>query len=80
MVDKYIEYDLMIISLDAMLLKRPAFRHILVNSGIKVFTLRAAHEVPKPCREGLTHTIFFFGWGGGGVRIDSLVLITCLNK
>ena len=45
-VDKYIEYDLMIISLDAMLLKRPAFRHILVNSGIKVFTLRAAHEVP----------------------------------
>ena len=37
-VDKYIEYDLMIISLDAMLLKRPAFRHILVNSGIKVFT------------------------------------------
>ena len=35
-VDKYIEYDLVIISLDAMLLKRQAFRHILVNSGIKV--------------------------------------------
>lgn len=35
-VDKYIEYDLVVVSLDALLLKRQAFRHILINSGIQV--------------------------------------------
>ncbi|XP_052269120.1 protein ARV1-like isoform X2 [Dreissena polymorpha] len=34
-VDKYIEHDRVIVSLDAILLKRGAFRHILINSGIK---------------------------------------------
>ncbi|XP_053395885.1 protein ARV1-like [Mercenaria mercenaria] len=34
-VDKYVEYDLVIVSLDALLLKRQAFRHILINSGIQ---------------------------------------------
>ena len=35
-VDKYIEYDLVVVSLDAVLLKRQAFRHIIINSGIQV--------------------------------------------
>ena len=30
--------------------------------------------------EKVLHTLFFFFRGGGGLRIDSLVLITCLNK
>ncbi|KAL4238872.1 sterol homeostasis protein [Mactra antiquata] len=34
-VDKYIEYDLVIVSLDALLLKRQAFRHILINRRLK---------------------------------------------
>ncbi|XP_052769880.1 protein ARV1-like [Mya arenaria] len=34
-VDKYIEHDLVIVSLDALLLKRQAFRHVLINSGIE---------------------------------------------
>ena len=35
-MDKYIEYDLVVVSLDAVLLKRQAFRHIIINSGIQV--------------------------------------------
>ena len=38
-VDKYVEYDLVIVSLDALLLKQQAFRHILLNNCIKVNTL-----------------------------------------
>lgn len=34
-VDKYIEYDLVVVSLDALLLKRQALRHILINSGFQ---------------------------------------------
>lgn len=34
-VDKYVEYDLVIISLDVLLLKRPAFRHIMINTRIQ---------------------------------------------
>ena len=34
--DKYIEYDSIIIFLDILLLQRPAYRHILINSKFKV--------------------------------------------
>lgn len=34
--DKYIEYDTVIIFLDVLLLQRPAYRHILINSNFKV--------------------------------------------
>lgn len=34
-VDKYIEFDPIIISLDAMLLKKQAFRHVFNNSGVQ---------------------------------------------
>ena len=34
--DKYIEYDTVIIFLDVLLLQRPAYRHILINSEFKV--------------------------------------------
>ena len=35
-IDKYIEYDPVVISLDILLLNRKALRHVLFNSNIKV--------------------------------------------
>lgn len=35
-VDKYIEYDLVIILIDAILCKTQAFRHILFNTNLNV--------------------------------------------
>ena len=35
-IDKYTEYDPVIISLDVLLLKREALRHVLYNSNVQV--------------------------------------------
>lgn len=38
-VDKYIEYDLVIILIDAILCKTQAFRHILFNTTLNVSSI-----------------------------------------
>lgn len=39
-MDKYIEYDLVIILIDAILCKAQAFRHILFNTSLNVSSTR----------------------------------------
>ena len=45
LVDKYIEYDAVIVCLDALLLKVQAFRHVLYNSHIQVRSIPYCHRL-----------------------------------
>ena len=74
MADKYIEYDPVIVLVDLVLLEKPAYRHLLYNSGFKSYwKLVVVLLLSESFRVWSTHGTQTFGGHGETVtRFDRL--------